>query len=109
MKTSQCAANGTIFGTNPENAVTAQKTAQFRAEPATKRSIRKCAGLPRSPRTHVRQRLAMAYDEDCWVLADSFLSDCGTDVYTDQNVDELAQTIQDAIEDFIREKEALRG
>lgn len=45
----------------------------------------------------------MAYDPQCYDLADTFLSD-EPELKSHENVDQLAQRIQDAIEQFIEEK-----
>lgn len=45
----------------------------------------------------------MAYDVKCHELAEAFLSD-EPSINTKENVSELAQLIQDAIENFITDK-----
>jgi len=45
----------------------------------------------------------MSYDVKCRQLADLFIED-DPEINTNENADELAQRIQDAIEDFISEK-----
>ncbi|MGB7023881.1 MAG: hypothetical protein WBD73_08800 [Candidatus Acidiferrales bacterium] len=46
----------------------------------------------------------MSYDAKCWDLADAFLGPPEESIYSHENIDELAQRIQDVIEDFIVEK-----
>lgn len=47
----------------------------------------------------------MSYDPKCYDLADEFLDDFDTQkLHSHANADELAQRIQNVIEDFIAEK-----
>jgi hypothetical protein len=47
-----------------------------------------------------------SFDEKCGELAEHFLCD---QAHTDEHVNKLAQTIQDAIEDWLREFEEAAG
>jgi hypothetical protein len=56
----------------------------------------------------------MPYDSKCYELAEYFLEDVGVPVVPKETVEKLAQTIQEAVEDFLdniehdHEMEALR-
>ena len=50
----------------------------------------------------------MAYDSKCYDLAEVFLDGIGSQADTDKHAPELAQGIQDYIEDFLSDLEANR-